>query len=169
MFVQFYYAPVKSGEDQNGVPVYDDVVHVIISVDTTNTVDRKARESDFERFPEQYEYFKKASATYEPIEGQVPLEMWSMCTPAAIATLKARDIRTVEQLAKVGSDMTKRMPPSVAALVASAKNYLAMAGSVNKNSKLADDLIETNKNLKEEVAVLRAELAALRKEKAEPA
>lgn len=169
MMVRFYYAPVSAGEDENGVPVYDDAVFVTINVDATNTVERKARDTDFERFPDQYEYFKKSTAAYEPIEGQVPLEMWSMCTPADVANLKARNIRTVEQLAKVSSDMLNRMPPAAAALVTSAKNYLAMAGSVNKNSKFADDLIETNKHLKEEVSILRAEIAALRKEKAEPA
>lgn len=166
MMVRFYYAPVKSGEDENGVPVYDDVVFVTINVDATNTVERKARDTDFERFPDQYAYFKKSTADYEPIEGQVPLEMWPMATPADVQNLKVRDIRTVEQLAKAGPDLLKRMPPAVAALVTSAKNYLALAGSVNKSAERADALISENANLKEEVGILRAELAALRKEKA---
>jgi hypothetical protein len=169
MMVRFYYAPVKSGEDENGVPVYADKVFVTINVDSTNTVERPARDSDFERFPDQYEYFKKSTAAYEPIEGQVPLEMWPMCTPADVANLKVRDIRTVEQLAKVGPDMLKRMPPAVAALVTSAKNYLSMAGSVNKASERADAIISENANLKEEVGILRAEVAALRKDKAQAA
>lgn len=166
MMVRFYYAPVSSGEDENGVPVYTDAVFVTINVDATNTVERKARDTDFERFPDQYEYFKKSTAEYVPIEGQVPLEMWPMCSPADVANLKVRNIRTVEQLAKVSTDMLNRMPPAVAALVNSAKNYLAMAGSVNKKSEFADKIIEENKSLKEEVGILKAELAALRKEKA---
>lgn len=169
MFVRFYYAPVLSGNDESGVPVYDDVVHVIINVDATNTVDRKARESDIERFPEQYEYFKKSSVGYEPIEGQVPLEMWPMCKPADIANLKVRGIRTVENLAATKPDVLKKMPPAVASLVESAKNYMAVAGSVNKKSELADKLIEENKVLREEVDLLKSEVAMLRKEKAEPA
>lgn len=169
MFVRFYYAPVEAGTDQNGVPVYEDAVHVIINVDATNTVDRKARESDFERFPDQYDYLKKSSVGYEPIEGQVPLEMWPMCKPADIANLKARGIRSVEDLAAVKPDLLKKMPPSVASLVESAKNYMTMAGSVNKKSELADRLIEENKALREEVGLLKSEVAMLRKEKAEPA
>lgn len=167
MLVRFYYAPEISGEDENGVPVYSDVVFVIINVDATNTVERKARDADYERFPEQYEYFKKSTADYEPIEGQVPLEMWPMCKPSDVANLKARGVRTVEQLSKAGPDLIKRMPPAVAALVESAKNYLAMAGSVNKGSERADALISENAALKEEVALLRAEVRSLRKEKAD--
>jgi len=167
MFVKFYYAPAKSGEDESGIPVYTDAVFVQITMDPTNTVDRKARDSDFERFPEQYEYFLKANAKYEPIENQVPLEMWAMCTPADVANLRARNIRTVEALAAVSADMIKKMPPSVSSLVESAKNYLSMAGSVNKNSEKADRLIQENANLREEVGVLKAQIAALKKEKAD--
>lgn len=169
MMVRFYYAPVKSGEDETGVPVYYDKVFVTINVDSTNTVERPARESDFERFPEQYDYFLKTSVGYEPIEGKVPLEMWPMCGPADVANLKARGIRTVEDLAAASSDLVKRMPPSVAALVGSAKNYMAIAGKVNKNSEFADKLIEENKSLKEEIGILKAEVAALRKDKAQAA
>lgn len=169
MMVRFYYAPELSGEDENGVPVYSDVVFVTINVDATNTVERKARETDFERFPEQYDYFMKSTAAYEPIENQVPLEMWPMCRPSDVANLKVRGIRSVEQLAKASPDLVKRMPPAVAALITSAKNYLSMAGSVNKASERADALINENATLKEEVGILRAEIKALRKEKAEAA
>lgn len=169
MMVRFYYAPVKSGTDEHGVPVYTDKVFVIITVDSTNTVERPARDSDYERFPDQYAYFLKTSVAYEPIENQVPLEMWAMCGPSDVQNLKARGVRTVEQLAKVSNELRSRMPPAVAALVTSAQNYLAMAGSVNKDSKRADDLINENAALKEEVGILRAELKALRKEKAEAA
>jgi hypothetical protein len=169
MMVRFYYAPVNTGIDENGVPVYTDKVHVTINVDSTNTVERPARDTDIERFPDQYEHFMKASAAYEPIEGKVPLEMWPMCRPADIQNLKARGIRTVEDLAAAKADLLKKMPPAVVSLVESAKNYLAMAGSVNQKSELADKLIQENKLLKEEVGLLKAEVAMLRKEKAEPA
>lgn len=169
MMVRFYYSPVKSGDDEHGVPVYTDEVFVTINVDATNTVERKARDNDYERFPDQYAYFLKSTAAYEPIENQVPLEMWAMCSPADVANFKARGVRTVEQLAAVKNDLRSRMPPSVSALVTSAQNYLAMVGSVNKDSKRADDLINENATLKEEVGLLRAELKALRKEKADAA
>lgn len=165
--VRFYYSPVKTGQDENGVPVYSDVVFVQITMDPTNTVDRKAKESDFERFPDQYNYFLKSTAAYEPIEGKVPLEMWPMATPADVANLKARNIRTVEDLAAASGDLIKRMPPSVVTLVQSARNYLSMAGSVNKDSKQADKLINENAMLREEVALLKAEIASLKKEKAD--
>lgn len=165
--VRFYYSPVKTGQDENGVPVYSDVVFVQITMDPTNTVDRKAKESDYERFPDQYEYFKKSMARYEPIENKVPLEMWSMCSPADVQNLKARNIRTVEDLAAASGDLVKRMPPAVAALVGLAKNYMTMAGSVNKDSQMANKLISENANLREEIGVLKAEIAALKKEKAD--
>jgi hypothetical protein len=167
MMVRFYYAPVNTGNDENGVPVYTDKVHVTINVDSTNTVERPARESDIERFPDQYAYFMKSSVGYEPIEGKVPLEMWPMCRPSDIQNLKARGIRTVEDLAAAKPDLVKRMPPAVVSLVESAKNYMAMAGSVNKKSELADKLIQENKILHEEIGLLKAEVAMLRKEKAE--
>ena len=169
MMVRFYYAPVKAGDDEHGIPVYNDVVFVTINVDATNTVERKARDTDYERFPDQYAYFLKSTAAYEPIQNQVPLEMWAMCSPADVANLKARGIRTVEDLAAVKNELRSRMPPSVAALVTSAQNYLSMAGSVNKDSKRADTLISENANLREEVELLRAEIKALRKEKADAA
>jgi len=167
MMVRFYYSPVKTGQDENGVPVYSDVVFVQITMDPTNTVDRKAKESDYERFPDQYNYFLKSTAKYEPIENKVPLEMWPMATPSDVANLKARGVRTVEDLAASSADLVKRMPPSVVALVTSARNYLAMAGSVNQNSEKADKLINENAMLREEIGMLKAEIASLKKEKAD--
>jgi hypothetical protein len=167
MLVRFYYAPVKVHNDDGGIPVYSDVAFVQITMDATTTVDRKARDADFERFPEQYAHFLKTQVGYEPIENEVPLEMWPMCTPADVQNLRARGVRTVEQLAKAKPELVKIMPPSVVSLVGSAKNYLTMAGSAAKTTALADKLINENNVLKEENAMLKAQIANLKAEKAE--
>lgn len=167
MMVRFYYAPEKSGTDENGLPVYSDVPFVQITMDATTTVDRKARDTDIERFPEQYAHFEKMHAKYDPIENEVPLAMWPMCSPADIKNLNVHGIRTVEALAKAKPDLVKKMPASVVALVDQAKKYLTMAGSAAKTSELANRLISENEALKEENSMLKAQIANLQAEKAD--
>jgi hypothetical protein len=166
MLVRFYFRAVESGTDESGIPVYSDVPFVQITMDSSTTVDRRAKDNDFERFPDQYAFFLKTEEHYEPIENKVPLEMWPVCKPADVKSLAARGIRTVEDLAAASADKVKMMPPSVAVLVKSAKNYLSMAGGATKLTKKMDDLEAQNAELREEVSLLRMQLKAA-KEKAD--
>lgn len=164
MMVLFYYRAMETGKDETGIPIYDDRVFIQVTMDPTTTVDRPADEDDFQRFPDHYAHFLKSTAAYIPIEGQVPLEMWPIATPADVASLKARDVRSVQQLAKVTPTQSKSWPSHILALVEHAKSYMSVAGGAADTAKEVSTLRSTLADLNEEVSMLRAENKMLKAE-----
>lgn len=159
MFVTFYNHPVQTKIDEQGLPFYENKVFVIISRDHTNEVNRPADEDDFERFPETYAAFLKATSKEEKHEGLV-LEMWALATPADILNLKAHGFHTVQQLAKVAKGKQAEMPPHIGVLVEQAKNYVKIAGDANLVTERINALTEEISMLKEDAKEYRRQLAA---------
>lgn len=159
MFVKFYNRPVATRKDENGLPFYENQVFVIIARDATNQVERRADEEDFDRFPETYAAFLKATRRDEKHEGLI-LEMWPLVTPADVENLKVHGFHTVQQLAKVNRSDQAKMPPHIGVLVTSAKNYVKVAGEVAKTAERVEELSRENANLREELGIVKAQLAA---------
>jgi len=168
MFVTFYNRPVKKGLDEAGLPFYQDQVFVIIARDHTNQVDREADQDDFDRFPETWASFQKANDKNTSHEGFL-IEMWPMASPSDIANLKAHGFFTVQELAKVTKQAQSKMPPHISVLVNQARSYIAIAGDANKLSEKIDALTSERDALIEENRTLRAQLAAIPKQKDEAA
>ncbi len=169
MLVKFFWNPIQRGVDEEGIPNYVDVPFVTIARDITNTVVREADEEDFERFPDEWKYFQKSTAKYEPLESGLPLEMWPVASPAEVENLKARGFRTVQDVAKMSADQQHRAPAFIGSLVINAKNYMKIAGEANLATQAMTNLLDENKTLRDELGLARGELTALRRQVAEKA
>lgn len=162
----FYYRPMQHGTDEQGIPFYKNEVFVKISRDITNTVDRRIKESDKDRFPAQWRFFEKQDQTPEHVEGLF-VEMWAPAKPDDVMNLKGHGIFTVQQLAKVSG---KGTPSHILDLVSKAKNYLKLNEGTAKLFEEVEQLRTENGQLKEINVELRAsakaaELAVKSKEK----
>lgn len=158
MLAQFYYAPVEVGKDEDGIANYEDRIWIKITRDVTHTVNRLADEDDYERFPDELKYFERAFAKYEPLTEGLPLEMWPVATPADVANIKGRGIRTVQQLAKTRLD---GVPPHFTSLIQHANTYIKVAGAAAQATERMASLEAENKELKEQVRDLRSTVAKL--------
>ena len=161
MLAKFYLRPVSKTVDDTGLPLYKDEVFVIIKRDSTHTVERLAEPADFTRFHLEYAHFLKSIEKMDESDGGVPLELWPVATPADVLNLKARGIKTVQQLAKVNSKVLSIMPGPVKVLVDQAKRYMEIAGAANALTKKADDLAAEIEDLTEQVRSLKAQNAKL--------
>lgn len=95
-YVEAMHNAFKS--DTAGHAVYDDVemVEMIIPGDQRTTVVERVKAAHKERWPNEYRAFKEDREA--PLEG-TPLEAWTYLTPAQVATFKAINLRTVEDIA----------------------------------------------------------------------
>lgn len=85
---------------REGHAVYDDVemVEIIIPGDNKTQVTSMVRQEHKDRWPRQYEAFKKG---LEPAVDGYPIEHWAPVTAAQAANFKAVNVPTVEALAAV--------------------------------------------------------------------
>lgn len=97
---RFYVEAQHNGakSDVAGHAVYDDVemVEMVIPGDQRTVVAERVKAHHKERWPNEYRAFKEDREA--PVEG-TPLEAWAYLSPAQVATFKAINLRTVEDIA----------------------------------------------------------------------
>lgn len=110
LYVQFYVRPVMNNfkSSQEGRPIYEEkeYVRIVIPGDSKTTVDCPVDETFRNRFPQQYDKFKRGLE--QAVEG-TPLEMWPQMTVGLCAELKAMNVFTVEQLASLDDGKAQRI------------------------------------------------------------
>jgi len=110
LYVQFYIRPVMNNfkSSQEGRPIYEEkeYIRIVIPGDSKTTVDCPVDESFRQRFPQQYDKFKRGLE--QAVEG-TPLEMWPQMTVGLCAELKAMNVSTVEQLAALDDGKAQRI------------------------------------------------------------
>lgn len=162
MFVKFYYKPTESGFGEDGLPLYEDRIWVIIARDSTHKMDRVAKDEDFKRFQPIYDAFVRENAEYSELEG-FPLEMWSALKPSQVATLKAREIRTVQELAK---SPPAKMPSEYRELKSLADKFIKLAGMGTGLTRKAEALAAELETAKEDLKAARERIKVLEKKAA---
>ena len=160
MLAKFQYVATENGKGEDGLPFYKDTIFVTITRDATHTVTRVAKEEDFARFAPHLAAFEKQNKGYKELEG-FPLEMWSALRPSEVATLKMRDIRTVQELANAPKSIIKIMPSEYVELVHEAKRFIELAGMGSGLTEKANELAFNNEALKEELANAQRQIKLL--------
>ena len=154
-FVKDY---VADGVSADGLPHYRDSVKIIKSVPPHTEVAYVATEQDFEEFPLAYEVFQKEQRAMKQVPtegGGFPLALWPAVTAAELRMLSARDITTIEQLARLADRGDPNMPGEIRELAARAKQMASLSKEIGQ----FEEIIRKRDG---EIEVLREQMAELR-------
>ena len=162
--VNFHVKSVPDGTDKDGSPKFRDLEYIskIIPGDNYNVVDRPARDEDRAQYAGQYAAFKE-KREYKP-DG-LALEVWPPMTtrPAALDTLRARKVVTVEQLSECSDQVTKKVPEG-GKLRQMARDYMDRVGQEGPNIALQEENDKLHKTIEakdRKIKTLEKEVADL--------
>ncbi len=162
LMVKFYMGFVEDGVSKDGLPLYREQVMVIKSRGPLLKLDLVATEDDFRDFEEAYKIFLKEEAGRHTDQEGYPLTMWPPCGEAMYRMLAARDIYTVEALAKLATRKTDDgMPPEVKELAVRAGKMIELQKDVGKFEAVIKDKDGQIEALKESLDDARKTIAAL--------
>lgn len=129
-------------------PIFFDVemVEIIIpSIAQYNKPIRRVRDEDKERWPKEYEAFKKGQEM--PLDG-TPLEEWNVLTKSALYELKSFGFRTIEDVSEMTEHAVQRLGMAGRPLKLKAVAYLSEAD----RTRIANSVIEANEKLQSQLA-----------------
>lgn len=158
IFPRFYMEARQSKPltEQRGYPQFVDreMVEIRIAGDNKTVVVKKVDEEHKNRWPRQYEAFKKGLET--PIDG-LPLKHCPLFSMAEVQTMLAQNIYTVEALANLNDGFISRLGMSARGWVAKAQAYLKSAEGSADAVKMAAD----NQKLRDEIESLKLQIKEL--------
>jgi hypothetical protein len=166
--VRFYTGSKFVGNSDNGMPLYESCIMILLARPPYLQLERPATQEDFDEHPKPFElYQKEETARVTTYAEGYPLNMWPPVDEACLKMLAARDIVTVEQLAKL-NPKEKGMPAELSTLAARAKEMMRLqAGTakyeailLERNGRI-EALEEQVKELKELAARLKSQNDAL--------
>jgi hypothetical protein len=156
---KFYDGFEQDGVSEDGLPRFRDKLMILLDVPPFTQLTRAAAEEDFETYPGPWKLYEKEHAARKAaaVEGY-PLVLWPAVGKAELQMLSARDIITVEQLAKYAErgGGAEKMPGELRELAQRAKQMMELSkelGQFEVKIRDRDGQIEV---LKEQVADLRA-------------
>lgn len=167
LLVKFYLHPKqnKTKSVEAGRPIYEDVeyVHIMVPGDKDNIVERPARDSDRQRFPRQYEAFKRGEG--DALVG-TPLAMWPAIARSQVEELAFFNVKTVEQLAALSDTQIQKFM-GMRELRTKAKLWLDAAAGNAPIEKLQAEIEERDNviaTMQKQMADLQARLEELEEE-----
>lgn len=139
-----------------GRPAYRtvDCVSIVIPGDNGNIVERRVKPSDKERWPKQWEAYRKQQ-DYVP-DGTL-LDNWPRLSRGQVEDLKYNNIFTVEQLSDVPDNLLDRLGMGARRMREHAKAYIEAASTGVPSARL----VEENDRMKSQVQLLTSQLSDL--------
>lgn len=133
----------------DGLPHYIDTVMIQIERPPLLKLNREATREDFATYPEEYDVFKRTLKAKDAAVGEngYPLVMWPVLSPAEVETFAARQIYTVEELAKLAG--SRDLPGRFAEIALRAERLMDMQKQFGKYETM---LQERDAQLAEAVA-----------------
>lgn len=158
--VRFTAGWATDGVSEDGMPRYRETIRITKSVPPYTEIEREATEQDFEENPGPYEVFQRqqAATRIEPGQHGFPLALWPVISPAMFKMLTAREIVTVEQLAKMATRTD--MPNEFKEVADRAKQMLALSSNLGQYEEIIRDLNGQLSALQEQVVEMRATISA---------
>jgi hypothetical protein len=139
--VRFIIGYTPDGISEDGMPIYKEVVKIVLSRPPYLEVTEVATEDHFEEHRDAYRLFQKEQAGLKKTgEDGYPLVMWPAINPADLQSCLVRDIHTVEQLAKHASRGPTSLPPSVAEAAKRAKRMIELQKETGRYEAKISDL-----------------------------
>jgi len=133
-----------------------DMVRIIIPGDKHNIVERRVRESDKQRWPKQWEAYRKME-DYVP-EGTL-IDTWPMLSKGQVYELKGNNIFTVEQIAELADDRLSALGLGGRLLRKHAQAFIETA----KRGAVPAQLVSENETLRGQVNLLVSQVTELTK------
>lgn len=159
VFVVFYndVVEIKAESEKQGRPIYKEMAFIrkVIPGDTTNVVERVAKQHDFDLYPKEYDRYKRETVSGS-IEG-TPLEQWPQISRSQVKEAKYFEVHTVEQLANLTDSNCQKMGMGFVELRSGAKSYLNLANDTAAATAQAAE----NQRLREDIDALQAQLAQI--------
>lgn len=157
LYVEFYVEAVRNAHKsaEEGRPIFDEVNFIKIQSpgDRLSSLVQKVNDLHKQRFPKQWAQFQNGQK--QAVSG-TPLEMWPQMTVGMVASLKAINITTVEQLADL-SDSNSAGIMGNHELRRKAKNFLDAAAGEAVNTRLESELEKRD----HEIELLKSQMAQL--------
>jgi len=162
--IRFVNDWVEDGVAEDGLPRYREAVKIIKAVPPlTELPPTLATEQDFEEYSGPYALFQKEQRAMKQVPtegGGFPLALWTAITAADLKMLSARDITTIEQLARLAERPDPAMPGEIRELAQRAKQMSALSKEIGQFEEIIrnkDGIIEA---LSEQVKELRSTVSA---------
>jgi hypothetical protein len=151
--VRFFMGWADNGLGRDGLPLYKEQLMIQLDRPPLLSLNRVATEEEIEEYPGPYALFQKEQKSRKTASAAgYPLVMWPACTEAEFKMLAARDIVTVEQLAKLaGRKADIGMPAEIRELAERAAELLKMQASGAKFETVIRDLQAQVEVLREQV------------------
>jgi hypothetical protein len=167
VLVKFYIGAVEDGVGPDGLPMFREQLKIIKSRGPLLRLDLEATDDDISNFPLPYEVFLKEEKARKTTAAEgYPLSMWPACGASDLKILAARDIVTVEQLARIGGRTADpNMPGEIRELADRAIKMIELQKSVGKFEKILRDkdgqISVLQEQLDEALKTINAQKAAI--------
>src|SRR5215831_18007815 len=141
VLIKFFDGWVEDGIGKDGLPMFRNQLMIMKYVHPNTRLEVVATEDDIENYPQPYALYVKETAARKATEAEgYPLVMWPAVREAELKMLAARDVHTVEQLAKLGGRQAgQNMPAELKDLADRAVKLIGMQQSVGKFEKIIAD------------------------------
>lgn len=169
--VRFEPGWVEDGVSEDGLPRYREMVRIIKSVPPYTQVEYVATEADFDENPGPYQAFQREQGArlLKPADDGFPLALWPVISPAQFKALAARDVSTIQQLAKLSGRAD--LPGEFKELAQRAKHMIQLSDRIGKFEALLRDrdaqievLVEQNKELASTITAQASMIATLKQQ-----
>ncbi|RWP05097.1 hypothetical protein [Mesorhizobium sp.] len=160
---QFFTGWAEDGLSKDGLPHYRETVKIRLSRPPYLKLEREATEADFEEYSGPYALFQKEQQAKKktPPSAGFPLVLWAAVSAAELQMLSARDVFTIEQLAKLsGRGANDGMPGELRDLADRAKKMIELSKEMGKYEAMVRDRDGQIAALKEQVTELRGTVQA---------
>ena len=161
VLARFYIGFQEAGVGVDGMPLYEEIEKVILSRPPLLEVTRIVTDEEREDYAEPYKLFLKERAGKElrGAEGY-PLAMWVAINEGDLKMCLARDIYTVEDLAKYANRKPEQVPAQIIALAQRAKKMVELQKSTGRHEAKISELEGQIGALREQNNEFRAQLDA---------
>lgn len=132
--VRFVSGWAEDGLSKDGLPHYRETLKIIKERPPYLLIEREATDDDIAENRDPYALYEKEQRAKKktPASGGFPLVLWPVCNAAEIQMLAARDIYTVEQLAKMAGRGHEGMPGELRELAERAKKMVQLSSEIGK-------------------------------------
>ncbi len=159
--IKFVPGYVQDGLGKDGLPFYRDTVRIIKVVGSHTRVEYEATPADFDEFREEYAVFQKENVARlaKPTQDGFPLALWPVVTPAQLAMLAARDIFTIETLAKLRT-ADPNLPGDLRELAERARTMQDLSNKIGKFEQMITERDGQIAALRDQVVELQSTVKA---------
>jgi|KBSMisStaDraftv2_1062788.scaffolds.fasta_scaffold64659_2 hypothetical protein len=127
--------------EADGMPIYREVIKIVLSRPPYLEHTRVATEDDFENEADAYKMFVREQKGLKRNETDgYPLALWPAISPSDLQNCLHREIYTVEQLAKLALGGARNVPPPIVEIAKRAKRMIELQKETGRHEARISEL-----------------------------